>query len=196
MLYLEGVKNQRSHPARVQCLMGKFVEDVVAGGTFAVVICDDNKFQPVPDMPNNQTLDVMVPKGVRYKEFTAKRTPDRYENAIRAFWERVTGDKTAVESMMNALPVALEQAVKTRSLAKRGASNLRIGSKVRVWMTDVYALGTIIGRDLEGYEKNSFEVKWVREDWDPEVVELQSDDETLDETNEARWQNLWFLDEN
>jgi hypothetical protein len=73
-----------------------------------------------------------------------------------------------------------------------GTHALRGGSRIRVWMENVYALGVVQARDIPGLTPHHFEVAWAREDWDPEVIELYSDDETFEEDNANRWQKLWF----
>ena len=50
---------------------------------------------------------------------------------------------------------------------------------------------TISLRDIPGLTANHFEITWVRDDWEPEIVEIFSDDEGLDEENENRWQKIW-----
>ena len=78
-------------------------------------------------------------------------------------------------------------------MKKKRACGLRKGSRVRIWVQDVYALGTIIGRDLPGQSAAIFEVQWLRDDWDVDYVDLRSDDEGFDTGNPNRWQSLWFL---
>lgn len=60
-------------------------------------------------------------------------------------------------------------------------------------MTNVYALGTIADTNIAGFSKNQFQISWVRDDWEDEIIELLSDDETLDEDNGNRWQSGWFF---
>ena len=73
---------------------------------------------------------------------------------------------------------------------KLGTHNLRTGSKVQVWLEDVYALGIIL-RISEVNRRRSFEVYWLREDWDDEIISLNSTDETDDESNPNRWRHGW-----
>eukprot|EP01061_Rhynchopus_euleeides_P011280 TRINITY_DN20859_c0_g1_i1.p1 TRINITY_DN20859_c0_g1~~TRINITY_DN20859_c0_g1_i1.p1 ORF type:complete len:600 (+),score=225.16 TRINITY_DN20859_c0_g1_i1:53-1801(+) len=66
----------------------------------------------------------------------------------------------------------------------KGASNLRIGDDVSLWVTNVWAWAKI--KDAKGNGK--FSVAWVREDW-PKLadVELLSEDEDPDGESENRW---------
>jgi hypothetical protein len=191
---MQSTERSTKFPTEVECMLGKFVVDAAAGRQFVALVCDDAQFHPPPNMPDNAELDVMVPQDARYpKGFTPKLTPTRYEEKIRHYFIRVVGAARAEVLLANLPRATVSQPAEKLQLKRRGAKDLHVGSKVRVWMSDVYALGTIIGRDLPGQSSQAFEVRWVREDWDPEIVTLASDDETLDDANDDRWQNLWFL---
>lgn len=99
--------------------------------------------------------------------------------------------------------------------ARKRTRELMVGDKIRVWMSDVYALGTV-AEILEKENKvvNEYEeivkegdfkreqspfsagvrlrVDWLRDDWAEEVLSLYSDDETMASGNVNRWQPLWF----
>ena len=186
-------KRSTIYPGIVQCMQGKYVREVAIGKTFAVLVADDERFAPPPTaIPENQTRHCMVPQGNRYaRGYTARYTPTHFEEAVKSYLIRTCGAQRAAQ-VFSELPAASAEAKLVKKLDKRGAHGLGIGSKVRVWMTDVYALGIITGRDMDGFQSTQFEVKWVREDWESEVIELASDDETLDEANDNRWQNIWF----
>ena len=187
----------KAYPRAVNCMEGKHVVGIAVGKTFAVVLADDDKWANPETLPDNATKHVMVPKGARFPPMQAhllETHAERFEEAMVSFWKRTVGPARA-EELAKEVPTATPSAVAAKQeFPKRGNSSLHAGSKVRVWMSDVYALGTVMGRDVEGFSKNAVEVQWVREDWDPEVVELASDCETLDEANEDRWQGLWFVD--
>ncbi|CAD2212934.1 hypothetical protein ADEAN_000037000 [Angomonas deanei] len=85
-----------------------------------------------------------------------------------------------------------------------------VGTKVRLWMTDVYALGTVvqvlepkeeIKKEESNDEKNNNNhhsnhvtvcIEWLRDDWKEEVLSLHGSDQTLDRENDNRWQPLWY----
>lgn len=183
----------RKYPYPVECLEGKYVTGAAIAKSFVVLIADDTKFVAGTD-PTTATVDVVVPVALRYKALTARLTADRFETAVMQWYTRVLGSEAQALARFQQIPAAPPMPpVKKIDLKKRGARNLNVGSKVRVWMSDVYALGVVAGKDDDN--ANAFEVRWAREDWDPEVVELRSDDETLDEENDNRWQNLWFVPE-
>jgi alpha-tubulin suppressor-like RCC1 family protein len=180
-------------PKVMSCMEGKHVTQALAGGSFIVFVADDSKFV-AGATPETISLDVQVAKSLRYANFTPRLTPERYEDAVKAYYQRVLGNAAGAARAAK-IPTATQVVVIKQTVVKRHARNLHRGSKVRVWLTDVYAMGQVTARDLPGCSANQFEVKWAREDWDPELVELHSDDETLDEENENRWQNLWFPSE-
>ena len=182
--------------AVVDCMQGKHATRVVCGGTFFIVICDDAKWRPGPSHETS-TKHVMVSKSIRARpQDGVLALVDRFEEQTLAFFSRVLGGNSAEAAKIFAeVPEASPLPSAPQLTKKRGASKLNLGSKVRVWMDDVYALGAIKEKNVNG-EANIFLVQWLREDWDEEEIELMSDDETLDEENPARWQNLWFLSSN
>lgn len=189
----------KGFPAHVECLKGKFVTGVAIGGCFSVCAADDALFQPPPDEPDNATLDVMVPKSKRGFASGLKRmediklAEDTYERAVQQYLIRVLGSEKAAEYFSH-IPIATPAStLASYPLKKKRACGLRKGSRVRIWVQDVYALGTIIGRDLPGQSAAIFEVQWLRDDWDVDYVDLRSDDEGFDTGNPNRWQSLWFL---
>ena len=170
-------------------------------GTFW--ICDDGQRGP-----QRASLDVMVDKGDRYPVMVRRllkkqrlegnlasnkrADPDFYEKNVLRFYQLWLGSAEAGLARFGRLPIAAAEAKIDDFYQKCGASSLHVGSHVRVWMTDVYALGTISMRDVPGLGKDHFEVTWVREDWEAEILELHSDDEGVEELNGNRWQKLWF----
>lgn len=203
----------------------------------------DDKGAPMP--PDALLRDILVPYEKRMGAFGgAQRGVDVYDESLVAFYKQLLGEVNGSEFVAAMeKPPPYDPNANRPALNKHGARVLRNGSKVRVWMTDVYALGTItnanpLGLSLpsaapspalasasqlggggrssgalpprgasqsqpgspfhgaaEAPRNTHFEVTWARDDWDPEIIELYSDDETLDEENENRWQKLWFLGE-
>ncbi|KNH06630.1 hypothetical protein XU18_2531 [Perkinsela sp. CCAP 1560/4] len=82
-----------------------------------------------------------------------------------------------------------------------GARILDRGYKVKVWMQDVYVLGVILTKVSEcpvnGKRISRFRVRWLREDWVDEEVELNSDDEVMADNGSSqpnRWLHGWAHD--
>ena len=166
-------------PVTVEALHGKHVVDALGSGGFMVAFTDDSK------LAEGEPVDTVVP-------FEHRNPTYPYDVASLNFFQRVLGEAAGKTYFDNIpVPQKVEKGIK---YTPSGAKSLHRGSRVRVWMTDVYALGTISRRDMDGFSKYHFEIDWAREDWDPETIELHSDDEGLDETNENRWQHLWFLE--
>eukprot|EP01065_Artemidia_motanka_P029599 TRINITY_DN35691_c0_g1_i1.p1 TRINITY_DN35691_c0_g1~~TRINITY_DN35691_c0_g1_i1.p1 ORF type:complete len:576 (+),score=157.22 TRINITY_DN35691_c0_g1_i1:52-1779(+) len=80
------------------------------------------------------------------------------------------------------------------SRLKQGASSLRSGDELSVWMGDVWAWAKVARPPKAGWpaaerpKEGTQRVVWMREDW-PEAADLEllSDDETSDEGNPNRW---------
>ncbi|EPY26597.1 hypothetical protein STCU_06175 [Strigomonas culicis] len=109
--------------------------------------------------------------------------------------------QTLTEHYLAAIPAAppLSQKLKYK-FDKLHTSEITIGQKVRLWMTDVYALGTVTkilshyhatvneeedeGADAAAANHVRVLVEWQRDDWDEEEVSLYSVDETLSSEEE------------
>lgn len=185
----------------VSCMQGLFVTRVVEmrGGMFWIT--DDSKMSP-----ERASLHVMVDKGDRLTaiikrqaraarqkglEAPKRSEPDFFEKNLNRYFQMLLGLEEGLK-YFEQLPVAAPETKADDIYKKVGASNLHVGSHVRLWMTDVYAIGSISLRDIHGLSKNHFEVTWIREDWEPEILEIFSDDEGLDDENDNRWQKIWF----
>ena len=77
-----------------------------------------------------------------------------------------------------------------------GARALEQGKKVQVWMENVYALGVVLDKvsetPLKGKRVSTFRVRWLRQDWVDEDIELNSDDEITVDSSEERNPNRWM----
>jgi len=211
----------------------------------AVTTAEGNTNSAVRFAPDALLKDIIVPYHKRsHTTGTGKQAKDFYDVAVDNFYRQILGEvdgKAFVAAMEK--PPPYDPDMFKPKITKQGARSLRNGSKVRVWMSDVYALGTITNANpldikaatsvdvttankqhhsspqspalasasLAGHSvggsapatlesqsapelrNHHFEVTWVRDDWDPEIIELYSDDETINEGNGNRWQKLWFL---
>lgn len=157
--------------------------------------------------PDRPSLEVMVDKGDRLtaamkrmaraqkqrgEEVMARADPDFFEMNLIRYFQMLLGLEEGINYFESKIPKAAAETKAEDVYQKGGAHSLHVGSHVRLWMTDVYAIGTISLRDVPGLSQNHFEVTWIREDWEPEILEIHSDDEGLDEDNDNRWQKLWF----
>lgn len=213
------------------------------GGCFMIACAD------VAASPKAALLeDVVVPYELRLsKTHFSAVSQDLYDQTRNAFLKEFLGgaDGAAYIATLRTPPPPPE--VEKPSIVKGGTAALNLGSKVRLWMQDVYAIGKITNLDplatgdmppgtpkksllsestpppsplllaskrpreasqnesaflqgssltklAEAPKRHHFEVTWARDDWAPEIVELFSDDETLDEENSNRWQKVWFLE--
>jgi alpha-tubulin suppressor-like RCC1 family protein len=174
----EGVRKRL--PCEITVLTNKKICKAIGSSCFMIAFGDDSK------LPPGEPFDVVVPFDYRNPTYP-------YDEAAKLFYRRALGEPEAAAYWAQ-IPIPPPKQEKGVRYKKMGARTLHTGSHVRVWMTDVYALGRVLRRDIDGFSKTQFEIAWAREDWDPEIVELHSDDETLDEANENRWQHLWFLE--
>jgi alpha-tubulin suppressor-like RCC1 family protein len=186
---------------QVTPVAGLFIEKIVEMRAGAFWVADDTKRDA-----DRLSLEVMVDKGDRLSAQAKRQArsfkkrgeippkkydPDNFETNIIKYFQLLLGHEEGL-ARFGTLPKAAPETKAEDVYRRAGASSLHTGSHVRLWMTDVYALGTVTLRDISGLSKNHFEVTWLREDWEPEILEIHSDDEVLDEDNENRWQKLWF----
>lgn len=219
-----GLTNEatRSVPSVVAPLSNFFVTHVIVCQTFMAVLTNDEKAKA------GSCLDVVVPFAHRGEADGAQR----YETFAKKFFQKILGEGAGTAYAAQ-IPEAPPMPVKEKpAYTKQGTKAFTVGSKIRLWMTDVYGLATVtelpkattaakgnppqavkaatqkratkaaIGAGAESQTaaeeaplgEQSVLVEWARDDWYPEVVELDSDDETQDEENPNRWQHGWFLE--
>lgn len=186
----------------ISAVHGLFITKVVEMRAGSFWIADDTR-----KSAERPSLQVMVDKGDRLTSMAkrqakqarqkglepAKRSdPDYFEKNLVRYFQLLLGFDEGIKYFEAQIPVAAAETKADDIYQKVGAAQLHTGSHVRLWMSDVYALGSISLRDIPGLSKNHFEVTWVREDWEPEILEIHSDDEGLDEDNDNRWQKIWF----
>ncbi|PBJ75052.1 hypothetical protein TcG_03194 [Trypanosoma cruzi] len=148
---------RRNDPQMVTALSSFFVTDVIIGGTFVVALASFQRgfiegTQTAPEMNaindrNNchrHTWDVVVPQDARVRARDAEVADYTYETAVQAFLAQYLGPKLGpkyVAEMPEAPPLTDHNA---NAFVRIGAHALTTGQKVRLWMTDVYALGTVV----------------------------------------------------
>jgi hypothetical protein len=236
----------RKLPSRVEVLDNVRIKSCCCTGGCFLIACAD-----VAASGEAVLESVMVPYERRIGTTFNKQIIgiDLYDTVRANFLREFLGaaDGAAYIASLKNPPPAPE--VEKITINKVGASKLNVGSKVRLWMQDVYAVGKItsldplaIGssphmqppgtpkkgdstpppsplmqaakrtREASQFESQAsalilddgaaaiahkghhFEVTWARDDWVPEIIELYSDDETLNEENPNRWQKVWFLE--
>jgi len=116
----------------------------------------------------------------------------RFETICHEYRLRFLGEAEGTAYNVK-LPPMEEEALEAKQYRKLGSHALDTGSKVKVWMQNVYAWGTVIRRTENELnpKRPTFYVRWLREDWMDESIELCSDDETEEPSNLDRWQHGW-----
>lgn len=205
---------------QIMALADFFITHVcISGSTFTAIADDSKTHRVISTVGDNETADdndEHVVKRRYHQRFDVVLTPeerqthrsvvDNYEAKLLAFYQCWLGDSDGAAYFEGVeRPAAINTAA---ALHKRGAHGLQVRDKVRLWMTDVYALGIIVSIVAAGEMTSEavaedastggssacrrVTVEWMRDDWQPEEIDLWSDDETLDEENPNRWQALWY----
>jgi hypothetical protein len=214
----------KASPARSQPVVVKgsqvntihLIDDEEEGEKKPVVSSTEGKDIEDADLVKyHYTFDTLVPISDRTG---GRLAVDNFDEARQDFYSRWLGDVEGL-AYFNAIPVPLEEVHAKKVLAKKGAHGLQAGDKVRLWMTDVYALAVVAEQPGGGsssqllsqstdcdlptqslaeeklpHQGHTYYLEWMRDDWVPEHVELFSDDETQDEENPNRWQSVWFVE--
>ena len=204
------IEATRSIPSPISSLLDFHATHAATGATFFVCFADDTRAK-------RACLDVVVPFADRGDAENAQH----YEACALSFYQKLLGQGAGTSYFDNIPKAPPKPAPVKPDYTKRGAKSLKPGSKVRLWMSDVYALATIgevpaatkgpsasqaaprtkqkalqqaqeTPTQTEGVGRGVL-IEWLRDDWYPEMIELDSDDETLDEENENRWHHGWFL---
>eukprot|EP00760_Papus_ankaliazontas_P024231 PhM_4_TR2154/c0_g1_i1/m.9240 len=178
------VKHRFVEPHQVTALDGHHVVAAGCGSHHIVAVVKESEMSP----------ELRIPLAGRYAPNSFATGPRlRYELLANEFRVRVLGEAKG-HAYNDTLPELEEEDVVDTTYRPQGAHTLQTGSKVKVYMQDVEALGTIV-RPLPMDELNPkarrFRVRWLREDWYDEDVELCSDDETDDVSNLDRWRVGW-----
>jgi hypothetical protein len=198
-------------PSFFSLLSDFHVTHIVGGGGVIAAFADDTKAR-------RACLDIVVPFADRGDSDLAQR----YETFAQQFYHKVLGEGPGAHYFSQIPPAPPIPEKERPTYTKRGASVLSSGAKVRLWMSDVYALATVSDLAAAGTDAHNgsrqrqqkatqeatppvaaaavidgnrkFLLEWARDDWYPELIELDSDDETLNEENPNRWQHGWFLE--
>ncbi|RNE96783.1 uncharacterized protein Tco025E_09648 [Trypanosoma conorhini] len=148
---------KRGSAEMVAALTPFLVADAVIGGTFVVALATSCR-RPVeaaqtatePTAATNgssnqsHAWDVIVPHDARVDARGTEGAGAKYEEAVEAFIAQYLGPLLGpmyVADMPKAPPPTDRHA---NAFAPVGAHALTIGQKIRLWMTDVYALGTVV----------------------------------------------------
>ena len=143
----------------------------------------------LPENADSYRIDILGPDlGETYNALFRKLVEDRYAQDIELAQNAETKD------------AYLSRVGKE----KLGARSLEQGKKIKVWMENVYALGIVLSKisetPINGKRTSRFRVRWLREDWVDEEIDLNSDDEiTCEEDrslNPARWMHGWVQSSN
>lgn len=149
----------RGAPVVVETLLPYAITDVVVGGTFAVAIANpDTPPRKHHELDGDATAvagneegvsfaswDVVVPHDVRVSRSKSEGdTEEQYEQGVKSFLAQFYGDVLGAAYAAR-LPVAPVLTVKAKYAFDRiGAHRLAVGQKVRLWMSNLYAIGTVI----------------------------------------------------
>eukprot|EP01063_Lacrimia_lanifica_P033462 TRINITY_DN5950_c0_g1_i1.p1 TRINITY_DN5950_c0_g1~~TRINITY_DN5950_c0_g1_i1.p1 ORF type:complete len:668 (+),score=163.90 TRINITY_DN5950_c0_g1_i1:51-2054(+) len=168
------MKHTRTVPHALQVLEGRFVHSVSCAAHYALLFVDRSK---------STELDEKVAVPVFGREppamvVTKTTKTHTFETRRKAFLQSCEGGGFVAADDVS------EATLDGPSREVKGASNLREGDEVSVWMTDVWAWAKITAVKPD----NMFEVKWTRADWpEPMDVELLSDNEDVDGESDERW---------
>lgn len=187
-----------------------------------------------------RSWDVVVPHDARVGRDGVGDPDEDYEAGVRAMLRQYLGPALGAAYVAQLPSHPARSAAPVYAFARVPVRELTRGQKVRLWMTNLYALGTVVDESpleaaalnapaIERGSENSLaslsqhsaviraeneeqkeeeeegreaalrspvgkrvKIEWQRDDWDDEVVTLYSEDETLDQENENRWQPFWF----
>ncbi|KEG09441.1 hypothetical protein DQ04_05221050 [Trypanosoma grayi] len=238
---------KRSNAVLVAALESFVVTDAAVGGTFIVAVAASQRTiggvdgvemqeQTPPVSSDNKDnhdengassssscarrWDIVVPQDERVGHRGTEGADESYEAAVHAFLTQYLGPAlvSAYVARIPAAPPLTDH--NANAFVPIGVHALTVGQKLRLWMTDVYALGTVAevlpeanssneehnastradanstdnaSTNGEAHKGCRIRIAWQRDDWHDEEITLHSDDETLDEHNPNRWQPLWFL---
>ncbi|KAH9598136.1 hypothetical protein LSM04_004610 [Trypanosoma melophagium] len=204
----------RGGPQLVQALEPFVITDAAVGGTFVVAIAAKQRTSYTEQNEKDENRwDIVIPHDDRHEERETDTTGTSYEASVHAFLTQYMGSTLANAYIAKIPPATPRTDPNANAFVPMGAHGIGVGQKLRLWMTDVYALGTalqVLGDSDEGLTNTNeeeedtanekvgklgcrFRIEWQRDDWHDEEITLYSDDETLDEKNPNRWQPLWFL---
>eukprot|EP01064_Diplonema_japonicum_P011848 TRINITY_DN19300_c0_g1_i1.p1 TRINITY_DN19300_c0_g1~~TRINITY_DN19300_c0_g1_i1.p1 ORF type:complete len:599 (+),score=155.12 TRINITY_DN19300_c0_g1_i1:52-1848(+) len=167
--HVEGSK--RTVPQRVTMLEGKFVSDFVMAQNFTMIFVNEGKSEKRGDM---NTIPVFgryyQNPGFPKKKFTYETCKKRFELSCEA--------NKLIDNCSEA-----SYDGPTREVV--GASNLKLGDEISLWVQNVWAWATI----REIHEDNKFTVEWERNDWKQNTadIDLESENEDVDCESPNRW---------
>eukprot|EP01001_Neometanema_parovale_P013336 NODE_970_length_1964_cov_103.461706_g920_i0.p1 GENE.NODE_970_length_1964_cov_103.461706_g920_i0~~NODE_970_length_1964_cov_103.461706_g920_i0.p1 ORF type:complete len:628 (-),score=143.83 NODE_970_length_1964_cov_103.461706_g920_i0:81-1913(-) len=202
-------KSKKIEPKLLALLSDKHAEMVSCGGWHVMVFVDPER--------SKGPVDIVVPQEGRALSFGGTPSVGKpYEENVALFRKKCqqelgqapAGEEAAEENgnkraapasaatsaakKQKASPKA-KAAAKPKAKAKakaapkpKAAPKLKSGTKVKVWFEDTYVPGKI----AKVVGDNKFLMKWDKEGWKDEEVELNPEDMTDDPANIERWQLL------
>ncbi|ESL06404.1 hypothetical protein TRSC58_05923 [Trypanosoma rangeli SC58] len=148
---------KRRNPEVVAALTPFVVADAVIGGAFVVALATSRRSSVEEEQAatelrattnrnsdHGHAWDVMVPHDARVDARGTEGAGARYEEAVQAFLTQYLGPTLGpmyVAGMPEAPPLTDRNA---NLFVSAGAHALTTGQKIRLWMTDVYALATVV----------------------------------------------------
>nr|CCC95606.1 unnamed protein product [Trypanosoma congolense IL3000] len=210
----------RSEPAIINLLEPFKIRSAAVGGAFIVAVADESHTFTSENKPDR--WDIVVAHDDRRRRVGQEESDMTHETGVRLFLSNYLGGDIAAKYITN-MPQAAPPTDPDEGMFQRvSMRDIQVGQKVRLWMTDVYALGTVVKiidkRNTTAHNNNNEDkenkhiqinddnkpatqynngcrvcIHWERDDWHDEEITLYSEDETLHTTNPNRWQPLWFL---
>ncbi|CCW61195.1 unnamed protein product [Phytomonas sp. EM1] len=151
----------RARPSAVEVLLSYRLTGVAAGGTFLIAFASERKTKN-QDMSTcvakddegeiftgslgkeGHEWDVVVPHDARVGANHQGDPEEVYEEGVRRFLQQYLGEELGA-AYAAGLPAAPARARIVRyQFEKIGSHGLTVGQKVRLWMTDLYAIGTVL----------------------------------------------------
>jgi alpha-tubulin suppressor-like RCC1 family protein len=100
--------------------------------------------EDVVPMNYHQAFDTIIPLADRVG---AQFVSDTFDEARIGFYSRWLGEGAGA-TYYSGVPQPQDVVVQQKHVARKGAHGLQVGDKVRLWMTDVYALATVAERPI------------------------------------------------
>ncbi|ORC91377.1 uncharacterized protein TM35_000063820 [Trypanosoma theileri] len=159
----------RASPQLVQALEPFVITDAVVGGTFVVAIADRQRTTETKEKTDKdgKRWDIVIPHDDRPEERDTDTAGTSYEASVHAFLTQYMGSALANTYITKIPPVPPRTDHNANAFVPKGAHGLEVGQKVRLWMTDIYALGTILqvlGNSDEGGVKTTNEEEAIKDE--------------------------------
>ncbi|CCW69224.1 unnamed protein product [Phytomonas sp. Hart1] len=145
------VSAPRAHPSAIEVLLPYRLTGVAVGGTFMIAFASEKR----PDgqegalalgssREEGHNWDVVVPHDNRVGAKQKGDPEEVYEQGVRCFLQQYLGGDLGA-AYAAGLPVAPAlTGIAKYQFERIGSQGLKEGQKVRIWMTDLYAIGTVL----------------------------------------------------